>query len=205
MPTEPTPIASGAQRSLSAEQFSELFVSVHARLWGLATALVGDRNEAEDLVQEAAMVALRKLDQFTPGSNFSAWMAQIIRLHAVNWRRKKAGRRTSAADPVDLDQSQAAPAVYANEPQVKDSAAGETRSIQEGFDDALLENLQRLDEVPRACLLLRVVHELAYDEIAAMLEVPSGTAMSHVHRAKKRLRDDMMAQVAPEPNARKGS
>lgn len=205
MPTERTPTASGPQRSLSVEQFAELFVSVHARLWGLATALVGDRNEAEDLVQEAAIVAMRKLDQFTPGSNFSAWMAKIIRLHAVNWRRKKTGRRTSATDPVDLDQSQAAPTAYGGEPQVKESAAGETRGIQEGFDDALLENLQQLDEVARACLLLRVVHDLAYDEIAAMLELPSGTAMSHVHRAKKRLRGEMAERVTSEPNARRGS
>lgn len=196
---------SGPQPSLTAAQFAELFKAAYARLWGLATALVGDRNEAEDLVQEAAMVALRKLDQFTPESNFSAWMAKIVRLHAVNWRRKKTGRRTSAADPVDLDQSQAAPTAYEGEPEVKDSAAGETRSIQEGFDDVLLESLQQLDEVPRACLLLRVVHELAYDEIAAMLEVPSGTAMSHVHRAKKRLRDQMAASATPGTSAREGS
>lgn len=205
MPTERTPIASGPQRSLSAEQFAELYLSAHARLWGLATALVGDRNEAEDLVQEAAMVALRKLDQFDPGSNFSAWMGKIVRLHAVNWRRKKAGRRTSAADPVDLDQSQAGRADLGGEPQVRESAAGDTENIQEGFDDALLKNLQQLDEVPRACLLLRVVHDLPYEEIAAMLEVPGGTAMSHVHRAKKRLRDELATGSMAEPRGRERS
>lgn len=176
-----------------------MFVSVHARLWGLATALVGDRSEAEDLVQEAAMVGLKKLEQFTPGSNFSAWMAKIVRLHAVNWRRKKAGRRTSAADPTDLDQSQSAPELPSSEPQVRDSAAGKTHHIEEEFDDTLLKGLQQLDEVPRACLLLRVVHDLAYDEIAAMLELPSGTAMSHVHRSKRRLREEMGSHDLSKP------
>ncbi|MEM9352634.1 MAG: RNA polymerase sigma factor [Planctomycetota bacterium] len=199
---KPNPVDAGPQHRLTPEQFAELFVAEHARLWGLASALVNDRSEAEDLVQEAAMVGLKKLDQFTPETNFLAWMARIVRMHAANFRRKRAGRRTSAADPVDIDQSQAAPAAYQAEPRVSDSAAGETRTIQEGFDDTLLSNLQRLDETPRACLLLRVVHELAYDEIAAMLEIPSGTAMSHVHRAKKRLRDEMASRVTPQPNYR---
>ncbi len=197
-----SPAAAGPQQKLTPEQFAELFVAEHARLWGLAAALVGDRSEAEDLVQEAAMVAIKKLDQFTPETNFLAWVARIVRMHAANYRRKRAGRRTSAADPTDIDQSQAAPAAYQAEPSVSASAAGDTRGIQEGFDDALLEHLKSLDETPRACLLLRVVHELAYDEIAEMLEIPSGTAMSHVHRSKKRLRDEMASRVSPQQTQR---
>ncbi|MEN1681635.1 MAG: RNA polymerase sigma factor [Planctomycetota bacterium] len=198
MPNERSPATAGPEQPLSPEQFAELFSSAFAKLWALATALVGDRAEAEDLVQEAAMVALRKLDQFTPGSNFAAWMAKIVRMHAANWRRKQAGRRTSAADPVNLDQRQSAADAVQDNAAVSESAAGRTESIQEGFDDVLLSHLRQIDQVPRACLLLRVVHDLAYEEIAAMLEIPSGTAMSHVHRTKKKLRGDMAGHAVAQ-------
>lgn len=201
LPNMPLPATDAVDQQpprLTAKQFAELYAAAHARLWGLAAALVGDRSEAEDLVQEAALVGLRKLDEFIPESNFVAWMAKIVRMHALNWRRKHAGRRTSAADPVDIDQSQAAPRAPAGAPAIADAAAGQVHAIQESFDDVLLRGLQGLEETPRACLLLRIVHELSYDEIAAMLEIPAGTAMSHVHRAKRRLRDDLSSQVATE-------
>lgn len=202
MQTERTPAAGEPEQRISSEQFTELFCETYYRLWGLATALVGDRTEAEDLVQDSAMVALQKLEQFTPGSNFTAWMARIVRMHAANWKRKKATRRTSAADPVDLDQSQPAALTRETSATLNDAMVGDTQKIQEDFDDVLLTCLHQIDELPRACLLLRVVHELAYDEIAAMLEIPTGTAMSHVHRSKKRMRDLMAAKADTRPTGR---
>ncbi len=204
MQTERTQAAEGPGGKLSSEQFAELFLAAFAKLWGLATALIGDRNEAEDLVQEAAVVAFQKIDRFEPGSNFAAWMAKIVRMHAANWRRKKTGRRTAMTDPTDLDQQQAAAAAGAD-PSITEAATGETHGIQEGFDDVLLDNLMQLEETPRACLLLRIVHELGYDEIAALLDIPSGTAMSHVHRSKKRLRNGMAAQATSESSDPSGS
>ena len=53
-------------------------------------------------VQEAAVIAFEKVDQFQPGSNFSAWMAEIVRRCALNYRRKVQHRRTFAADPTIL-------------------------------------------------------------------------------------------------------
>jgi RNA polymerase sigma-70 factor (ECF subfamily) len=51
-----------------------------------------------------------------------------------------------------------------------------------------------LDEVARACLLLRTVHDMPYKQIAQVLEVPEGTAMSHVHRARQAMRQRLMEE-----------
>src|SRR5690606_21981893 len=68
-------------------------------------------------------------------------------------------------------------------------------SIEQGaFDDHVLKALGQLDEVARACLLLRTVHDLPYKQIALILEVPEGTAMSHVHRARQAMRRHLGAQ-----------
>ncbi|MEO0531402.1 MAG: RNA polymerase sigma factor [Planctomycetota bacterium] len=167
--------------------FATLFAKVYARLWLLAAALIGDRTEAEDLVQEAAIVGLQKFSQFEAGSNFAAWMARIVRFHASNWRSKQSRRRTQSTDPVDIDRAHA-DADPARDAVVAESAAGDMSSLADGFDDAVLAALETVAQVPRACLLLKVVHELSYDEIGDLLGIPPGTAMSHVHRSRTKLR-----------------
>jgi len=185
-----------APQTLSAKEFAAQFSQAFPRLWGLAAALIGDRSEAEDLVQEAALVALGKLDSFTPGSNFQAWMGRIVRMHALNYRRKKAVRQTAPTSSAQLDQDHAAKAASdaQAETNLSQAAAGDATSIQETLDDALFNSLNELDAVARACLLLRVVHDLSYEEISQMLEIPPGTAMSHVHRSKQRLREQITRQ-----------
>ena len=66
--------------------------------------------------------------------------------------------------------------------------AGELLQDQEAFDDQVLHGLRGLGPDQRAALLLRTVLGLGYREIAGALEIPEGTAMSHVHRAREALR-----------------
>lgn len=179
-------------RALTPPEFAEHFAASYKRLWGLAAALIGDRVEAEDLVQEAALVGLRKIDTFERGTSFQAWMGRVLRLHAMNWRRKQAGRRTTPADPVSLGETAKEKPGAAGGGQTTSgaalAAAGVASHLEHQFDDTVMRSLATLDETPRACLLLRVVYDMSYDEIAELLEVPQGTAMSHVHRSKSKLR-----------------
>ena len=64
---------------------------------------------------------------------------------------------------------------------------------QESFDDDVLKALDALEETARACLLLRTVMDMPYKEVSLALDIPEGTAMSHVHRARKTMRDRLMA------------
>jgi len=191
-PKKTTELPAGG--TLSAEQFGVRFHSEARVLWTLAAGVLGGPSEAEDVLQEACMAALGKLDQFQPGTNFLAWMGRFVRNVALNERRKRTRRQTPATDPALLDdQPSSAPGpARASEPVASEpviDARGVLAVDRGHFDDRLLGALRELGEVPRACLLLRVVSDLGYADIAALLAVPEGTAMSHVHRARLFLRE----------------
>src|SRR4030095_15316638 len=80
--------------------FSAQFQASYRVLWLVATGIVGDPTAAEDVVQEAALLALGKLDQFQPGTNFRAWMAQMVRYVALNHARKRQKQRAAPLDSV---------------------------------------------------------------------------------------------------------
>ena len=172
----------GGSRGLSREAFACRFREVSSRLHCVALAIVGDPGSAEDLVQDAAVVAMERLDEFTPGTSFGAWMSQIVRYTALNHRRKTARRARAPLDAVrrvDATRDEAVP--------IDDR--GRLITDQTSFDDAVVAALERLEEIPRACLLLRTTMDLSYREIGELLGIPEGTAMSHVHRARRRMRE----------------
>ena len=68
------------------------------------------------------------------------------------------------------------------------NSLGNASEFQGAFDDDMLRGLNQLSVEARSCLLLRVVDGLAYADIAELMSIPEGTAMSHVHRSKKWLR-----------------
>jgi len=152
--------------------FAEAF-GVHWRtLWSIAAAICNDRAAAEDIVQDAAMIGMDKLDDFDPNTNFVAWMGAIVRFTALNHVRR-AGRGGSAIDVTEHDQ-----------PSRAERVDGST-SLSPG---KLAAALDVLDPIARACLVLRTTAELSYREIAVALDIPEGTAMSHVHRSRTTLR-----------------
>jgi RNA polymerase sigma-70 factor (ECF subfamily) len=178
--------------TMEPEEFAERLVAVYRKLWHLAAGITGDRTQADDLVQEAAVVALGKLDQFRPGTNYLAWMAEIVRFQALNHSRKMRNRKTSAMDPSEIDRTLSASAHAAIPPPAQFLAGTSPMEDDRGcFDDALLRALSAVGDVARACLLLRVVDGLSYAEISEVMQVPEGTAMSHVHRAKRQLRNEL--------------
>ncbi len=182
--------ASGADlsptRELSRERFARLFGEVSGKLRCIALAIVGDRTQADDLVQEAAVIALGKLDEFTPGTSFGAWMGQIVRYTALNERRRRMRRDTTPVDPLTMASHEGSSGEDVEMPIGSD---GELLADQATFDDDVVRALNTLDQIPRACVLLRTTMDLGYREIAELLDIPEGTAMSHVHRARRRLRE----------------
>lgn len=180
--------APGPSRArLSAQEFARLFEENWRLLWCASAAVHGDRTLAQDCVQQAAVIGLERLAAFDPDSSFTAWMTQIVRHVSMNEARKSRRRRTSSVETETLD-------AHAG----KHETAGFARTVtsrggvsanQASFDDDLAGALDGLDETARSCLLLRVVVDLPYREIGLALGIPEGTAASHVHRARKALRD----------------
>ena len=164
--------------ALTPAEFAAGFRESSRVLWCVAAGVLGDRSQAEDVLQEAALTALNKLDTFQPGTSFVAWMSQTVRFVALNHRRKRERRRRAlqrqGRDPT--------------------GAGGAGSPSEAGFDDAVQGALDTLPETARTCLLLKTVMECEYTEIAEVLGIPAGTAMSHVSRARKR-----MAKLLEEP------
>lgn len=166
--------------------FDDQYIASYRVLWLIAAGVTGNRSLADDVVQEAAIIALGKLDQFTPGTNFKAWMSQIVRNVGINAARKEHRRRAATigeegvSDVADQNPTNANPAPV-------DRASGRLASNQNQFDDTVVKALNELSDVARACLLLKIVEGYDYAEISKLLDIPPGTAMSHVHRARKQL------------------
>lgn len=163
----PSPSSGGA---ISRSEFADRFRQSSRALWCIAASVCGDRTGAEDAVQEAAVIALGKLGEFTPGTSFVAWMGQIVRFVAMN-----AGRKTGRRD--SILRSGAVPGGQQHAPAMPEL----------DLSPPLREALAELEETARTCLLLRIVAGLSYQQISAGLGIPEGTAMSHVFRARKTL------------------
>jgi RNA polymerase sigma-70 factor (ECF subfamily) len=174
---------------LGPQEFSARLQQSSRTLWLIAAGVLGGRSDADDVLQEAAMIGLQKLGEFDPGTNFSAWMGGIVRNVARNTARKRVRRHTSPTDPVSIDQHRHAASSPAQAPGF--DRRGRLQADQSAFDDRVLSALGTLDETARACLLLRTLQDLPYREIAAVLGIPEGTAMSHVHRARTALRKQL--------------
>ena len=164
-------------------------------LWTVAAGVLGGPTGAEDLVQEAACLALAKQDQFAPGTNFAAWMAQMVRFVGLNQLRKDSRTRTARLDQTDVaGHLPRRPGLgISGEPGLALSRLGEMPPDQRSFDDDLMHALSGLTDVARACLLLRTLEGLDYAAIGQILELPEGTAMSHVHRSRLRLREQLLS------------
>ena len=149
-----------------------------------ATALRLTRNaaDAEDLVQDTFVKALRFSDRFAPGSNLKAWLYTIL---MNTWRNR---RRDNAREPLDVDSA-----------RVEELAAGaDSPAALETPEQILMrttlrEDLQAaLDHLPdayREAVWLRDVEEFTYAEIAEMLGIPIGTVMSRISRGRRLLFD----------------
>lgn len=173
---------------LDPEAFAKEFQRGFRALWCIAAGVLGDRGRAADVVQDAAIIALRKLDDFRPGTSFLAWMGRIVRFTAINERRKQTRHRTTPAEQSTLERvGGLAPGDEAGGSRVVDDH-GVMVPGSEAFDDGVIKALGGLTDQARACLLLRTVLSLPYKEISQALDIPEGTAMSHVHRARRSMR-----------------
>ncbi len=173
---------------LDAESFQSLFAESYQHCWLIAAAITGDRVEADDIVQESSLIAFAKRAEFKAGTSFTAWISQIVRLTALNYLRKSVRRTNIATDPAMIDRAVASVAVSAKSGFAAISESGRLNEDHGDFDDEVLLALHEISDEARACLLLRVVQQLSYGEISQTLQIPEGTAMSHVHRAKQSMR-----------------
>ena len=155
-------------------------------LYNFAHWLTQNREEAEDLVQETYLKALRAFESFQSGTNFRAWMFQILRNTFLSSRSKLARRLTVPLD--DGEDGSFEPAATCD--------TAELILIKRRDIDSVRHAIDHLQVHFREPLLLCDVEEMSYREIAEVLSIPIGTVMSRVSRARKAVRD-ALAKSAP--------
>lgn len=147
-----------------------------SRLLRMTFALVGNQQDAEDLMQEAFAKAYFKIQSFSGRSSFFTWLYRITVNQSISNRRKR--RLESTHQGLYLDD---APAPTAEEPSAE--AVLETHEEVTRVRRAIAQ----LDDDRRTVLVLRDIEGLDYKEIAEVLEIPRGTVRSRLHRARSDL------------------
>ena len=152
-------------------------------LFGYAMTLTRDKSEAEDLVQETYLRAVRSFWQFEPDSNLKGWLFVIMRNAWLNQvRHKQSGPRFVDIENAEKvgDNGEVAPAAN---PHVVYLRNLERRQIHEAIEN--------LPDTFREVIVLRDIEGFSYQEIARVLDCPAGTVMSRLGRAREKLRQSL--------------
>lgn len=166
--------------------FESLLAPVVDRAYGTALRLTGNRDDAQDLVQEAALLAFRGFHTFTPGTHFRAWFFRILVNCFYASQRKK--RPEQSLEGLEEE----APLVHLFVQTYHNGMHGPGRDpAREVLDRIEGEDVARaMDSLPeefRVACTLYFMEDLSYQEIADVAGVPVGTVRSRLHRGRKLL------------------
>jgi RNA polymerase sigma-70 factor, ECF subfamily len=179
--------------NLQLDSFEELAIPLFDQLYNFAHWLTQNRDEAEDLVQEAYVKALKGFSSFQVGTNFRAWIYRILRNTFLTSRK---GLKVTMTVPLDLEEEEKGP-----EPTIERDTP-ETLLLARSSHEMLQKALDELPVHFREILLLCEVEEMSYQEISDTLAVPIGTVMSRLSRARQTLRNQLRPQLQQEAGLR---
>ncbi len=171
-----------SKQPASAAAFEELAMPLFDQLYNFARWLTQDTTEAEDLVQETYAKALRGFSSFQPGTNFRAWMYRILRNSFLSSRTG-----LKATVPIDDEGDEQVLPAETRTPESILIVQSDRATVQQALTDLPVHF--------REVLLLCEVEEMSYQEIGQALQIPMGTVMSRLFRARKALRDLLRTQT----------
>jgi RNA polymerase sigma-70 factor (ECF subfamily) len=160
-------------------------------LLAVATRLTRSGPEAEDLVQDTLVKAIRAREQYTAGTNLKAWLLTILKNTFIN-RYRRGGLERSVLEGPDADPMADGWIGAATMRGMRDPEAQVLRPVLER------EIIRALDTIPedfRLIVLLSDVEELSYREIADLVGCPIGTVMSRLHRGRRLLKKQLLEQA----------
>src|SRR3984957_4010950 len=179
--------ASPSQDNPPLAGFEELAMPLFDSLYNFASWLVHNKSNAEDLVQETYLKALRSFASFQPGTNFRAWMFRILKNTFLSSRSTLDQRMT-----VEIDSEDDVPVLPTT------SATPESLLIERSQENAVRNAIEQLPVIFREVLLLCDVEDASYREISEILSIPIGTVMSRLARARKLVRQSVcLTRSAP--------
>lgn len=168
------------------EAFNRLVLQYQGLAYSIAYRTVQDGDAAADAVQDSFLKAFRGLNSFHGGS-FKSWLVRIVINTCYDILRVQQRRATDSLDDLPVEQEYI--------PQLTDPTERPEEYAERMELSARIESgFAELPAEQRAALALCDVHGYAYDEIAALLDLPMGTVKSRISRARARLRDFLLEQ-----------
>lgn len=175
-------------RSGDTGAFAILVQRYRRAAYSVAYAVTGRHEDAEDGAQEGFIVALQRLDECRKPERFAGWFLTIVRNRARNLVRRE---RLREGDPLPFT--------------LESRVGGPERRLEEvELRSRLKKALGELTEVQREVVLLHDLEGWKHREIAERLDMPAGTVRSHLHYARKRLRELLSADAGHWPEEKLG-
>jgi len=191
------------QRRIAPDPFEVQVLTHLDALYGVACRLTKLPLDAEDLVQDALVKAMRARDQYQAGTNLKAWLFKILTNTFIN-KYRRGGLERVVLDGPDADPLADGWVSAASMRALRDP---ENQALRPIVEEEIHRALAELPEEFRLAVVLSDVEELSYKEIADVMDCPVGTVMSRLHRGRrllqKRLYDHAVCLgIAPVNDAR---
>jgi len=177
--------------------FDDLFRRHREAAYGIAYRLLGNADDALDVVQESFIHVLRGIGSFRGQSSFRTWLFRIVTHAALDWRRCRAVRSSAS---LDAEPSPEPAATCAVSSAGRSACEGERRrsptdeaaaDLKEAIDKALMN----VSEKNRVALVLYALEGMSYQEVAEVLGISVGTVMSRIFNARQRLRELLASEI----------
>jgi RNA polymerase sigma-70 factor (ECF subfamily) len=171
------------------EAFTHLVRRHQKKMLNIAYRMIGDYDEACDVVQEAFLSAFRAIKKFRGEARFSTWLCGIVLNHSRTHLKQKGARSrregTSLDDPNKLENGTISSGYCSQEESVVE------RIEKRELEAKVQECIGSLDGEQREVLVLRDIQGFSYEEIGLTLKLPQGTVRSRLFRARNELKDSL--------------
>jgi RNA polymerase sigma-70 factor (ECF subfamily) len=168
-----------------------LLVNRHKdKAFTLAVRLVGDRREAEEVVQDGFMRAYRNLEQFRGDAKFSTWFYRIV----YNLCMTKVSRRRWQPEIVDVHRGEMSDNVFVD----KDEIGFDERLENEELNQIVVDEVNLLPEKYRTPITLFYLQEMSYEEMTEVMNLPLGTVKTNLFRGRNLLRERVLVRLKGE-------
>ena len=179
----------GEDVTSASERFLGLLRPIERELEVYCRRLAFDSRDVPDAIQNAVLRAYRAFDRYHDDASFRAWMFKILtnEVFAIN---RKRGRISKFEVPVETEELES---FAGSEPGFAPTdLMSSWEALADALDQDVVAALEALNESERAVLLLRAIGGLRYREVSASLEIPLGSVMGHLHRARQKMRDAIL-------------
>jgi RNA polymerase sigma-70 factor (ECF subfamily) len=171
-------------------EFEEVALPHLDALFNLALNLTRNRKDAEDLVQETFLRAYRFFDTYRKGTHIKAWLFRILRNTFINrYRARKARPEEVEFGAIEATYEQVIEQTFIRE---RTPPSPEEIVLEGVLDEEIQQAMGQLPEEYRTVVLMALLEEMSYKDIAAALSIPLGTVMSRLHRGRKMLQASLL-------------